>query len=186
MTAIQTAPQLGGGYRHALRLETREAHDRAEAVFARFHDNPLQEMTWFLSVQRAALIGLAEARIPEENRICEVVLEDLIERLDFDLAHAHVPAVSVTADRPLAGLAVDYLVLGSRLGTKVVRRRLAKLLDHYEMPTYFLAPSAQDLWRRHCQQLNEIAPDGSMARRITDDSIHGFGLFEKAGEAMRV
>ncbi|WP_425073886.1 hypothetical protein [Sagittula sp. S175] len=140
-------------------------------------------MTWFLAAQRAGLGALSLARTEGESRLCEVVLEDLIERLDFDLAVRGARAVPVLADRTLAGAGVDYIVLGSRLGTEVMRRMLSERLGRAALPTYFLAPSDGGLWQRHCAALNAVALHSVEAARIRADVLHGFEVFTRAAEA---
>lgn len=120
------------------------------------------------------------ARLDQQRGASQVALEDLIERLDFDLTTAGVRAVQVQSERPLHNLAIDYLVLGSRLGTEVLRRALARDMAREDMPTYFLAPSTGALWQRHCRTLDDIPVDSSEAARIIEDVKHGFSLFEQA------
>ena len=180
MNNKEIARRETAGFRHALRFATREAHDGAEHQFARFHANPASEMHWFLSTQRAGLAALDLARLDQQRGASQVALEDLIERLDFDLTTAGVRAVQVQAERPLHNLAIDYLVLGSRLGTEVLRRALARDMAREDMPTYFLAPSTGALWQRHCRTLDDIPVDSSEAARIIEDVKHGFSLFEQA------
>ncbi|MBB3986836.1 heme oxygenase [Sagittula marina] len=185
MKSINFAQKEEGGFRHALRLASRDAHDSAEAQFSRFQADPAREMNWFLAAQRSGLAALSLARSDASQGVCCLVLDDLIGRLDFDLEKRGVRADAVVSDHPLNVTAVDYLVLGSRLGTEVLRRGLAPQLTHSEMPTYFLAPAAGALWQRHCRLLDAVDPNGREAARIKDDVIYGFELFDRAGKAQR-
>lgn len=182
MTAVDKIPPGLGGFRHALRNGSRAEHDRVETVFAPFQSDPVGRMDWFLAAQRSGLGALSMARVGDEGRACEVILEDLIERLDFDLATRGVMPVPVVSDRPLRALAVDYLVLGSRLGTEVQRRMLSDRLGPQDMPTYFMAPPATALWKRHCAHLAAIDPQSLDAPALCADVAHGFALFARAAD----
>lgn len=189
MISFDPRRDVQGSFRHVLRRSSRAAHDAAETRFAKFNDDPGLYLDWFLAAQRSGLAALQMARDPGVSCLSAVVLEDLIERLDFDLAVRGVQPVATLPDRgqgdPMQPLAVDYLVLGSRLGTEVLRRRLERQAPDGRMPTYFLAPASTDLWKRHCAHLDALDPDCAEAHFVMADVQQGFALFDKAAAAQR-
>ncbi|WP_252737506.1 hypothetical protein [Citreicella sp. C3M06] len=164
------------GFRHLLRVQTKAAHDTAEAVFSRFINDPRAGLAWFLAAQHAAFAAL------QHGAQTGALLSDLTARLESDLADlGRVPVAVRGVD--IDPLAVDYLVLGSRLGTEVLRRRLMAETPPMPIPSYFLACAAPGLWRQHCACLDAIAPDSPRARHLTIDVIAGYELFRRAAGA---
>ncbi|WP_043871374.1 hypothetical protein [Celeribacter indicus] len=170
-------------FRHALRKAVQADHDATERVFARFDQEGTRHLSWFLAAQRAGLWALYESCGNRDRLLCGPALIDLIERLDFDLAIEDVRPRSLEPDCVLDCLAVDYLVLGSRLGTEAIRRKHFAEVPREQIPTYFLAGSDGRLWKKHCDALDGIAPGSSRARRIFEDTRKGFALFERAAAA---
>jgi heme oxygenase len=107
----------------------------------------------------------------------------LLARLDRDLPGPG-PALPAFQGAALDPLAVDYLVLGSRLGTEVLRRHLADAAPALPMPAYFRAPPATAEWRALCQHLDQINPESDRAARILFDAGRGFGIFTAAAQAV--
>ena len=136
-------------------------------------------MPWFLASQRAGLWAVF-CSADAGQLSCADLLAKLIACLDADLVAAHAP---VRAVRPLAGLdplAVDYLILGSRLGTEVLRRQLLGTLPPAAIPAYFQLTPQPDLWRAHCAALDAIDPASARAARIVADTNAAFSLFLQA------
>ena len=105
-----------------LRHDSRQAHDAAEESFRPFLESPERHLGWFLSTQGAALGALREGCGPAPGVLSGAVLSDLLKRLAADLAAMRRETASISPSRPLDPLAVDYLVLGSRLGSETMRR----------------------------------------------------------------
>ncbi len=113
---------------------------------------------------------------------------ELLARLDDDLGadaggagRAVHPAPPLA--RPLDPIAADYLVLGSRLGTEVLRRELMAQTPPVAIPSYFLACPAPQMWRGHCTLLDSIAPTSEQAEHLIRDVIAGYGVFRAAADA---
>ncbi|WP_208987496.1 heme oxygenase-like domain-containing protein [Roseibium marinum] len=112
-------------------------------------------------------------------------MTDLIRRLDLDLLSSGKTAAEVAPAGPLEPLAVDYLVLGSRLGTEVLRLRLFSGYPSDKIPAYFRAPALPQLWSAHCTALDAIPPGSARADQILEDVKTGFALFGQAATAQK-
>ncbi|WP_236638307.1 heme oxygenase-like domain-containing protein [Mangrovicoccus ximenensis] len=176
---IDAAADPAQGFRHQLRVSTQVQHQRTETAFAAFTEAMPGRLTWFLAAQRAGLAALLES-CDAPDLASRHMIADLLRRLDADLAGRGARHEGVAPAGPLDPLAVDYIVLGSRLGTEVMRRALAQRLSPQEMPTYFAAPDARPLWKAHCAELEEIWPDSDRAGQIIADAELGFELFQLA------
>lgn len=170
-------------FRHLLRHCSRADHDSAERLFEGFLRAPDRQLPWFLATQHSALTALLQSRAPGDVLLSGLVLTDIIGRLAFDLRGLGRTPAPIEPAGPLDPLAVDYLVLGSRLGTETMRRQLFGDRKREEVPQYFLTGTAPDLWRRHCAMLDDVATGSSRAERIVKDTNTGFALFQRAALA---
>ena len=164
-----------------LRHDSRQAHDAAEESFRPFLESPERHLGWFLSTQGAALGALREGCGPAPGVLSGAVLSDLLKRLAADLAAMRRETASISPSRPLDPLDVDYLVLGSRLGSETMRRSFYG--NGQATPAFFRAGPLPLLWRRHCDMLDAVEPGSDRGTRITDDTLAGFALFEQAATA---
>ncbi|WP_299820503.1 hypothetical protein [uncultured Roseibium sp.] len=172
-------------FRRCLYLGTRNEHDATEAVFAPFTDDPLSRLTWFLAAQRSGLAAIFDSRASDACVLSGAVVSDLVRRLDLDLLATGTTVAEVTPTGPLDALAVDYLILGSRLGTQALRLRLFSGHASDTIPAYFRAPALPQLWSAHCVALDAIPPDSARADRIIEDVKTGFALFGHAAAAQK-
>ncbi|GGG74106.1 hypothetical protein GCM10011415_23160 [Salipiger pallidus] len=79
-------------------------------------------------------------------------------------------------------MAVDYLVIGSRLGAETMRRTLFKNVSVCDIPTFFAEGHAPELWRGLCLELNKIEHPSRRSERIVQDTADGYALFARAAE----
>lgn len=179
------------GFRIGLRDATLTEHGATEELFAPFLNAPDDRLYWYLGAQRAALAAISRqpqgADEPGSAKPgSDAVIKDLIHRLDRDLAHAGRVVTSLQAGKTLHPRAIDYVVLGSRLGTEVIRRDIFRDRHSSEIPLYFQSPPRPDLWRGLCRALDQIDPNSDLARAITDDVRSGFELFSQAATLQKV
>ncbi|WP_157891225.1 hypothetical protein [Phaeobacter porticola] len=169
------------GFRMLLRQTTRAEHDAAERAFAPFHESPLPHLAWFLNCQYTALHALARACDSATGHSADL-LPMLTEALRADCTtHCTAPADLARSALPnLHPLAVDYLVLGSRLGTEVLRRRLSDATGCAALPCYFEPRDHLMPWRAACEDLDAIKTDSTLADKIVTDTRSGFELFNMA------
>ncbi|AHD08354.1 heme oxygenase-like domain-containing protein [Phaeobacter gallaeciensis] len=169
------------GFRSELRRATRPEHDTAELAFAPFHQRPLPHLAWFLACQHTALHALADTCRLERGR-ATALLADLTAALRADCADNGDRPAAISADTlpQLHPLAVDYLVLGSRMGNEVLRRRLSEAAGQMALPAYFAPRDHLATWRATCTDLEQLPPKSALAQRIVADTRKGFDLFETA------
>lgn len=118
------------------------------------------------------------------------MLGEMVDALDKDLRRLgstehRVPRSTGMNFDPLA---LDYMVGGSRLGTKILRKRWAATLDPkvQDADTYFNLTSDPNYWRETCDALADITVDGPRAQRILNDTQAMFGLFEARFQLLQV
>ncbi|SPF78172.1 hypothetical protein [Pseudoprimorskyibacter insulae] len=164
-------------FRTILRTKTRHAHDKAELSFARFRADAKRNLGWFLASQRAGLGALRASGIGVSTDL----RARLLIRLDADLIVHNRPLIPVRAAQELDPLAVDYIILGSRLGTEVLRRQVFQSGD--AIPLYFQTGPEPQLWRTLCDDLALIDPGSARASAILRDTRTAFDIFEHAAQA---
>lgn len=169
-------------FRHTLRRDTKTEHDALEAQFLPFMTTPERHLSWFLATQYAALGALLASRpVAAERMLCGLLLTELVGRLRFDLENRGVIAPAITTpNQSLDTVAIDYLVLGSRLGTETMRRKLFADHQREAIPQYFLIGTMPELWQRHCAELNAIDVGSDRATAVIQDTKAGFALFARA------
>lgn len=182
---VRHCPISDVSFRQYLRNASHPAHDAAELTFAPFLADPQRELPWFLATQWSALRTL-QVSAPQGSLLSAGILQDLLRRLDADLADLRIAPPSPEAARPLDPLAVDYLVLGSRHGTEVLRRRLFGSPDSPPARGYFTKDRDPGAWQALCAALDRVDPDSPRAARILFDTASGFDLFAKAAAAARL
>lgn len=114
------------------------------------------------------------------------IAADLVDRLRRDLAILGTdplpPAPPLPAD--LSPLAVDYVVLGSRLGTSVLRRDWVRATHPLVQRAcnYFTAPAQVDAWRAFCGQTGNMPSSGQAADCVSGDILQIFRLFCRSAD----
>ena len=116
------------------------------------------------------------------------ILTDICARIDDDLATLGAAPVAGAADVELAAvdpLAIDYMLEGSRLGSKVLRMQWARTSSAAvrRAARYFDTPAPVERWRAVCGALSAIPTDSLRAARIVRDTRRLFALFEVAQAA---
>ena len=171
-------------FRSQLRVKTRPEHDATECLFDPFLRDPMPKLGWYLAAQRAGLAALFTDQNPDDV-LCGALVPDLIDRLDHDLHQMGWQCHPVETSGPIDPTACDYLVLGSRLGTEVIRRNIFGSGAHQTVPSYFQAPFDTNLWRVHCATLDQIDPTTKRADHIIIDVRRGFEVFETAARSQQ-
>ena len=162
-----------------LRDETRAVHQELDDLFAPFQQAPLDHLDGFLAAQMAGLTALSTAaRVPHEPETLHLLSETL-DRLEQDCRNRALPVPVLRHTRDLHPLAVAYLVIGSRLGTEVLRRTLQDQgVDR--MPLYFAPQNYKHAWQDLCARLKGMTGTGPDADDICTSVIAGFQLFHDA------
>ncbi|WP_407493313.1 hypothetical protein [Pseudooceanicola sp. MF1-13] len=132
----------------------------------------------FLAMQQAALDALIAADGGDRTRS---ILPDLAARAADDLATLGAtpapqrPALGTTPD----AMAVDYVLLGSRLGTAVLKKRWSMATDErvHAASAYFSAPTYIDVWQAFCSAAAEVPADSPQAQTIVNDTSRLFDFY---------
>ncbi|WP_353474586.1 hypothetical protein PVT71_21810 [Salipiger sp. H15] len=163
--------------RDALRGATSGPHLRLDAELSRLDLSKTQDRRVFCEVQRRGFSRLGDACGWQASEATPA-LHDTMRALAQDLGPE--PSVGPGRDLPLHGDAVAYLLLGSQLGTAVLRRALP------EPATcgFFALPGDRIAWRAFCQRLSALPSRCPEAQRVLRDAIRAFSIFEHEARAV--
>ena len=164
-----------------LRLRLRDGcadlHDRLDGAVARMDVREVAGLRGFLAMNAAAFGALAcggakgvHVGTATIAGLAEAATRDLVS-----LGAAPGRVAPVMADP----LAVDYVVLGSRMGTRVLRRRWqgARNSSVLQADRYFSQPDMAPEWRALCDDLSARPGDDARARVVLADARALFTLF---------
>ncbi len=171
--------------RTRLRVGTREEHEALDAKLSELDLRSPDGLSRFLQLQAAALPCI---RISEGVARSADLADDLLACLRLDLAVLGVDELPGGPVVEVHALAMDYVVLGSRLGTAVLRRHWADAADPLVQRAnrYFDTPARPDLWRAFCVETAEMAGEGDFADRMVRDVRALFTLYDDcAGMALK-
>ena len=177
-----------GGLRKLVRSALQEDHARVDAQFAMLDIQTRLGLATFLQTHRAAFMALLESGAPLDGRIKETHLDDIIRALDQDLKALRVPILRFSPPKyAYDTLAVDHIVLGSRLGTAVLRGKWLMSQDRQvrQARSYFAQPQYKDEWRAHCMHLSSMDAGDAAGLKMIEDARRLFVLFESALDACR-
>ncbi|MEG3125616.1 biliverdin-producing heme oxygenase [Sphingomonas sp. GB1N7] len=172
------------GAREALRRETRDCHDRVDAVYSTFRLDTREGYGAFLAAQAAAHIPCEAAldHAQAERIVPDWPMRRRAALLMQDLAGIGFPASAFRIEPQFetepAVLGAIYVLEGSRLGGAMLVRSVPT-----DLPHRFLGASVPGAWRNLMQFIDarlrsdaEIGEAVAAARTV-------FGLFERAGQA---
>lgn len=161
-----------------LRQATAADHAVVEAGFAPFMTDPRAHLTRFLAAQLIANRALAAHRAGPGLAAETAVLDDLIARLERDLGPAGATLPAPASGAAISADAVAYLVLGSRLGTELIKRHLAAHL--IALPHAFRAAPSGTTWRAFGARIDAYDPGGRALNTLIRDARRGFSFFREA------
>ncbi|NNE88220.1 MAG: hypothetical protein HKN27_09105 [Silicimonas sp.] len=177
-----------GGLRQHVRSALASDHDRVDAKFAKLDIQTRDGLVTFLQTHRAAFDAVLNSGTRFDGRIKETHVADIIKALDTDLKSLRVPVLRLSAQRyPYDPLAVDHIVLGSRLGTAVLRGKWLMSSDRQvrQARAYFAQPQMTEEWRAHCMHLSSLDSEDVAGQRLIADARKLFDLFESALDVCR-
>ncbi|MEX0280109.1 MAG: hypothetical protein AB3N13_02835 [Arenibacterium sp.] len=151
---------------------------------SRFDLTTVTGLSGFLAMQSSALIALKP--LAEDARCNELVLS-LIGLAECDLEVLDTQPVHMTPEwsKPPDMMAIDYVILGSRIGTQVLRKRWARS----DAPlvkaasAYFSAPSFIALWHQFCRVAEQSPAQGQNADQVVKDAKHLFEFYASCANA---
>ena len=177
-----------GGLRKRVRSALAEDHARVDAQFATLDIQTRKGLATFLQTHRAAFDALACSGSSFAGRIKETHLIDIVKAIDSDLTALHVPILHLPAENyGYDALAVDHIVLGSRLGTAILRAKWMASQDRLvrQARAYFAQPQFKEDWRAHCLHLSSMDAQHDAGQRLIQDARRLFVLFESALDVCR-
>lgn len=127
----------------------------------------------FLTMQALAFHGLGKVAHKAQTA---ALIRDLEHAVHLDLEtlghkrpeRAGLPAITA----PVEGLAVDYLVAGSRLGSSVLKKRWAAAI-HPQVKAadrYFGGPDHLEYWKAFVARSEEMPGQGQLADKVVADT----------------
>ncbi|SLN44160.1 biliverdin-producing heme oxygenase [Pseudooctadecabacter jejudonensis] len=171
-------------FRHHLRVSTASDHQAVDDIMSNMDVMTHAGFVSFLTVHRMCFDAMSKAS--PAGHTAKSVLDDLISRIDADLKvlGAPIPSQDPQPLGTLDPLAIDYVVEGSRLGSKVLRRRWEGTSDPVvkSANAYFSHIPPTSRWQQVCSALAEIETAGPRADRIGADTRKLFGIFRHAAD----
>lgn len=167
--------------RYRLRSGASPAHDRLDARVTALDVATRRGVSSFLAMNHAAFAAMVKAGACGRRADAQVIV-GLANAAEADLAQLGAAPVRVSCTRDFSPVAVDYVVLGSRMGTEVLRRRWQVSTDPLVRRAcgYFSQPGDARAWRAFRDELMAMPGEGETADRILDDVEHLFALFSSA------
>ncbi|WP_375261683.1 biliverdin-producing heme oxygenase [Palleronia sp.] len=162
--------------RSRLRADTAAQHARLDEAISTADVSTRSGFARFMQTHHAAFRAI-DAVAPRAE------LRDLADRAGHDLASLGVATGSIPdAGVPLDRDAVEYVLQGSRLGTKVLRRRWQESTDPQVQAAdaYFDAPIDPSAWRATCDALEARPASGAASDRVVSDARRIFDIFQTA------
>ncbi len=173
--------------RYRLRQDLASDHAKLDAAFAPLDLRQAADFKVFLGAQRLAFAAIDPGPAGAGNRVDAALIDRLVSALDRDLDRlgATLPA-PLRRLAVMPGLALDYVVLGSRLGTQMLRRQWQTSKDPAVLAAdaYMALPPMTEAWRGFCDRAGRLPADGADAARAVQQSRALFDLFGAAQTLM--
>ena len=169
-------------FRHALREQTRTDHDLLDRMITTLDIARLRDFRAFLHIHHACFLAI-QARSTGQG-LSATTLSVMIDGLaaDLDVVSGHRSAIDLPTLPALDPLSIDYMVAGSRLGSKSLRKRWAASTDPcvQSAKTYFGQTIDPNLWPDTLHALSAVSPSSARAGAIVEDTKAQFRLFAAA------
>lgn len=178
--------RLWSSLRERLRGETRRSHDMVDAAFLAHDITVFGGYTSFLLAHQTVLQSLS---ISSQNSCGHTLLSEielLLGRVRADLMSlgecALVP--DPPDGRAYDPTALDYVLLGSRLGMAVLRKTWSRSSDPAVLSTakFLSTPPEPIRWRAFCKDLSAMPASGAKADTIIADAHAIFASYARAAD----
>lgn len=171
--------------RDRLRGDLVHVHDRLDAQVSRFDLCTVEGLRGFLAMNVSALSALLPMNASAHTYSAA---QDVLDRAKKDLVQLGglVPASPHLAPIKVHELAFDYIFAGSRLGTRVLRKRWANSgnVTALAADRYFSAPSHVDLWQDFCDRAQTHPAVGDLSDTVVADARTVFDVYQKCATAI--
>lgn len=159
---------------------TRLEHDRVDRALSRFDLTEVDDYAAFLDINHAALTALrSHWRSADEGDFA-----GLVHALAIDLIELGVePTVQTEPlSDPIDGLGLSYVVRGSRLGSKILRKRVGS-----DMPTSYFDFRMGTPWARLLDHINLRGPAGTADEQaLIVGALSTFAVYARLARPMDV
>ena len=167
-------------FRIHLREQTRLDHADMDQIFSNLD---IATRSDFIAFERIHLACFeAMTGVETLNKMTNRLLAEIVSGLRADLAvmQQKQPEIEVNPFGQIDPLAVDYVLGGSRMGTKVLRQRWSQSTDQNvkDANVYFNLPADPTFWRDVCDALSKIEMGSVRADKIISDTRQIFELFK--------
>ncbi len=167
-------------FRVDLRERTRHDHSDMDELFSLFDVAERTDLLSFMRIHLACFGALAV--VSAAGTVANQLLSDIIAglRTDLETLQNDKPKIFLNPIAKLDPLAVDYVLGGSRMGTKLLRVRWSQSSDPRvkEANAYFNLSSYPQFWQTTCQELAKIQMNSDRAEKIVADTTEIFNLFK--------
>ncbi|WP_299287648.1 biliverdin-producing heme oxygenase [uncultured Tateyamaria sp.] len=165
-----------------MKNETHADHERVDALLSSVDIATCDGFVRFLSIHQSCFMVMRDLAPCESPAWSS--LNEMLHRIDDDLAvlgaseSIHVVSDLQNPDQ----LAMEYVIEGSRLGSKILRSRWLTASDPtvQQATAYFSLASVPGRWRDVCDQLSSIPTESERAQTIVEDTKMLFALFYTA------
>ncbi len=171
--------------RQRLRQDTSLDHKIVDDLFGTLQLGSRSGFVHFASAQLLAYRSLLDAEGFLGRAANSALIEDFCRRLEADLAaFGDCPPLSspLACAGPLHAEAVDYVILGSRMGSRILRKCWLASSDPLvgAAGAYFSAPQMTMEWQELCARLAGMPARSPTADRIVRSAREIFTLFQAA------
>ena len=167
--------------RQGLRAETNEDHARIDALFSTLDLTQPTPLGHFLAAHHAGFTSMRREATRDSSHVGVRLLCEMIDALQQDLFVLQRKTLTIQGSK-VCGEAVDHIVLGSRLGTAVLRRQWAASNDENvrRASHYFSLAGHSKAWRAHTEKLSTMSATGERAETLISDTKQLYRLFERS------
>lgn len=171
--------------REYLNRETRSEHTAVEAAFDAFDMATGEGMDAILTAHIGAMDRLLPALSDHPEYRDEIVRLRSLASLSRDALDLPERAKTPRQAEALHPLAIAYVVLGSRLGARVISRRLDKQAVRWndDVRGYFTDEGSGPAWSLLCEELETGHWDAELTD-IADDAQRVFALYGEEARAL--
>jgi hypothetical protein len=163
--------------RDRLRADTAPRHECVDRAYSSLDLTQPSDLQTFLRTQSSVLASV-RCRSGRHASDAKALGSRMLAALEADLCSLHVRPASPVGERHLDATAVLYMLLGSSLGTRVLRRRwqgaTASAVAAAGRCLGLEPPGGA--WRELCEELAQRSPRGAEADRIVRDAGELFDL----------
>jgi len=169
-------------FRHALRERTRTDHDLLDRMITTLDIAQLHDFRVFLQIHHCCFLVMQSLSL--DQGLSTAPLSNMIDGLamDLDIVSCNQSEIDLPIPSALDPLSIDYMVAGSRLGSKILYKRWSASTHPcvQRANTYFGQTSDPKLWSETCRALSAVPSTSERADIIVEDTKTQFQLFAAA------